>query len=216
MREFRLVSLVGTAALALLLVVGLSACGSGKKKVAPRKADEGLTGGTLVFSDDFERETLGDDWTQRSGKWRIVEGALHVQGDRNEGAWLNRPLPERVRIEFDARSESADGDLKFEVFCTEPRHETGYIVILGGWNNTVSIIARRDEHGEDRKESDAQATRGKVHRFVAVRTDDTLRWYVDGRFVLQYKDPDPVRGIFFGFNNWASMAFYDNLAIYQL
>ncbi len=209
--NFCLVAFVAAVSLAVALV----ACTSGKKK-SVSKVDDGLTGGTLVFSDDFEREAIGDDWLQRSGKWRLVDGTLHVQGDKNDGIWLNRPLPERVRIEFDARSESPDGDLKFEIFCTEQRHQTGYIAVLGGWQNSISIIARLDEHGEDRKEADAQVDVGKVHRFVVVRTDDTLRWFVDGQFVLQYKDPAPIRGAYFGFNNWASSAFYDNLAIYQL
>jgi len=213
MRERIRIAVLVVATLAV--AAGSGACTSGKKK-PDRKADEGLTGGTLVFQDDFQRDALGDDWLARSGKWRIVDGALHVQGDQNEGAWLNRPLPERVRIEFDARSESPDGDLKFEVFCQEQRHQTGYIAILGGWKNTVSIIARLDEHGEDRKEADATVQIGKVHHFTAVRTDDTLRWYVDGQFVLQYKDPAPIKGVYFGFNNWASRAFYDNLKIYQL
>jgi hypothetical protein len=214
MNRDRLRGLAGAAAV-VIVAMTLGACTSGKKKSAA-KPDEGLTGGMLVFEDDFERQALGDDWLQRSGKWRLVDGWVHVQGDRNEGLWLNRPLPERVRIEFDARSESDDGDLKFEVFCTEQRHQTGYIGILGGWQNSISIIARLDEHGEDRKESDAQVEIGKTHRFMVVRTDDTLRFYVDGRFVSQYKDPAPIRGAYFGFNNWASRAYYDNLAIYQL
>lgn len=202
--------------LALGVGLGVGGCASKKTPKSATNRDDGLTGGVLVFSDDFDRDSIGEDWLQRSGKWRLVGGWVHVEGDRNEGLWLNRPLPERVRIEFDARSESADGDLKFEVFCTEQRHQTGYIGILGGWQNSISIIARLDEHGEDRKESDAQVTIGKVHRFSVVRIDDTLRFYVDGRFVLQYKDSAPIRGAYFGLNNWASRAYYDNLAIYQL
>jgi hypothetical protein len=199
----------------LLLLVCVAFLVSCSSQPAP-KPDRGLIGGTLVFSDDFEREEIGDDWLQRSGKWRIVDGALHVQGDRNEGIWLSKNLPDRVRVEFDARSESKDGDLKFEIFNTESRHQTGYIAILGGWNNSVSIIARLDEHGEDRKEADASVEIGKVHHFMAIRNDDTLRWYVDGQFVLQYKDPKPIRGSIFGFNNWASKVYFDNLKIYEL
>jgi len=51
---------------------------------------------------------------------------------------------------------------------------------------------------------------------MAIRNDDTLRWYVDGQFVLQYKDPKPIRGSIFGFNNWASKVYFDNLKIYEL
>lgn len=201
--------------LVLVLVAGVAACKSSRKhRTAP--AREGLTGGVLVFEDDFEREALGERWQDRSGHWRIRDGRLTVQGDRNEGVWLDFSLPERVRIEFDARATSDEGDLKCEVFASEPRHQAGYIVILGGWHNTVSVIARLDEHGEDRLESPARAEKGRLHRFTLVRVSDTLRWYLDGTLVLEYHDEDPLRGRYFGFNDWNAPVEFDNLKIYQL
>ena len=100
------------AAVLLVAVAALAAGGGcgGKKKRGGAAAD-GLTGGVLVFADDFGRGSLGDQWLARSGKWTLVDGGLHVQGDRNEGAWLTVPLPDRVRVEFDARSANAEGDI---------------------------------------------------------------------------------------------------------
>jgi len=200
--------------LVVLVASGLS-CKSARKH-RPAASEEGLTGGTLVFEDDFERSNLGERWLNRSGRWRIRDGHLTVQKDRNEGVWLAEPLPERVRIEFEARALDEEGDLKCEVFASEPRHQAGYIVILGGWRNTVSVIARLDEHGEDRMESADQARPGVWHRFVLVRVSDTLRWYLDGRLVLQFHDEDPLRGRLFGFNDWNSPVEFDNLKIYEL
>lgn len=198
-----------------LLVPSLQSCKSSRKHKSTTDR-EGLTGGVVVFEDDFERDTLGERWRNRSGRWRIREGRLTVQGDRNEGLWLDFALPERVRIEFDARALSDEGDLKCEVFASEPRHQAGYVVILGGWHNTVSIIARLDEHGEDRLESPARAEKGRWHRFVLVRISDTLRWYLDGNLLLEYHDEDPLRGTYFGFNDWNAPVEFDNLKIYQL
>lgn len=184
---------------------------------APKKhISDGLTGGTLVFSDDFERQDIGTNWLNKSGKWQMKDGWLHVQGDENAGVWLNSPLPDRTRVEFDAKSLSSDGDLKFEIFARAKEHQTGYIAILGGWKNKISIIARLNEHGEDRLESDANVTIGKVHHFTAVRTDNVLKWYVDGNLILQFPDKDPIDGVYFAFNNWASDAWYDNLKIFEL
>ncbi len=198
------------------VATGMAGC-QAKKKPRAEPVTEGLDGGTLLFSDTFDRQELGPDWLTRSGRWEIKDGWLHVrEGDKNEGAWLNRPLPERVRVEFDARSLSDDGDIKFEIFNTEQRHQTGYIAILGGWKNSVSIIARLDEHGEDRLEADARVVKGKVHRFTAVRTDRTLRWFVDGNLVLQYVDSNPIRGPHFGFNNWVTDVYFDNLKVFEL
>ncbi len=205
-------AVVGIAA---LIMLGLVGCKSSRKH-RPVAAREGLEGGVLVFEDDFERNALGDRWLNRSGKWTIRDGRLAVRGDRNEGVWLDFPLPDRVRIEFDARALSDEGDLKCEVFASEPRHQAGYVVILGGWHNTVSVIARLDEHGQDRLESSARAEKGRWHHFVLVRVSDSLRWYLDGELVLDYHDEDPLSGRYFGFNDWNAPVEFDNLKIYQL
>lgn len=206
--------LAGTLAILLVAAVGAGCKSKKKGRMAPE--GEGLDGGVLVYSDDFQRDGLGSDWLARSGKWEVREGMLHNPGDRNEGCWLNTPLHERVRVEFDAMSRSDDGDIKFEIFATEQRHQTGYIVIYGGWKNTISIIARLNEHGEDRLETDAHPTKGQTYRFAAVRTDGALSWYVDGRLVLRYSDESPIRGSYFAFNNWAADLWFDNLRIYRL
>jgi len=200
--------------LVLLLVLG--SCGKGSRKARKAPATEGLSGGALVFSDDFERPELGDSWLQRSGRWRIVDGRVRVQGDRNEGLWLQVPLPERARIEFDAVARTSEGDLKCELFASEPRHQTGYIAILGGWRNSLSVLARLDEHGEDRLESPRKATLGQMHHFVLVRTGSTLSWFVDGEPVLSFPDEAPLTGRYFGFNDWNAEVEFDNLAIYAL
>ncbi len=196
-----------------IAVAATPACGKKKRKAG---SSEDLTGGILVLSDDFQRDAVGDQYLTKSTKWSITDGWLHIQGDRNEGLWLTMPLPERVRVEFDARSMTTEGDIKCEIFNAEPRHQTGYIAILGGWKNALSVLARLDEHGEDRMESPAKVDIGKVHHFALVRTEGSLRWFVDGKLVLAYPDDDPLRGKYFGFNNWNSDVYYDNLAIYRL
>jgi len=197
----------------LVAAVAIGACA--KKRRGPLVV-EGLTGGVEVFSDDFERDSPSDRWLSRSGRWDIRGGWLHCRGDHNEGIWLNVPLPERVRVEFDARSLSDDGDIKFEIFATEQRHQAGYILIMGGWKNTVTIIARLNEHGEDRVEKGLTVEKGRTYHFVAVRTDGTLSWFVDNELVAQYRDEDPIRGRYFGFNDWASDLYFDNLKVFAL
>ena len=50
-------------------------------------------------------------------------------------------------VEFDVRSESPEGDIKVEMFGDGLNHSSGYVLIHGGWNNSISIISRLDEHG---------------------------------------------------------------------
>ena len=209
--------------LVLLCLVLAAPLGCSKK---PRRAvdwEEGLTGGREVFRDDFERAELGADWTVEAPSWRIVDGWLH-NGARpeNAGAWLAQQLPERVRIEFKARSMlpaagSFEGDLKCEVFCSAPHHKQGYILIFGGWTNTQNVIARLDEHGDDRLVSEnRKVVAGQIYTWTIVRTDATLRWYIDGKPFLHYRDPEPLTGRYFGFNNWSAQVYFDEVRVWEL
>ena len=188
--------------------------------------------GKLVYSDDFERAQPGADYFQAkpdlgwsAGKWRIKEGRLWGEQIHNATLWLQRPLPEKVRIEFDARAQTETGDVKCEVFGDGRRHQSGYIVIFGGWNNSVNCIARQDEHQNERKQDDRCPRRGNRsmcvepdidYHWTIVRTDHVVRWYLDGALYLTYPDHDPVRGRHFGFGNWEAAVSFDNLKIYDL
>src|SRR5262249_37064064 len=114
------------------------------------------------FSDDFERKDLGDDWNNTGGSYSIRNGQLRVEGARNKPLWLRRTLPHDVRIEVDAKSDSPDGDIKVEVFGDGVSKAekvsytaTSYVVIFGGWKNSLNVLARMDEHAENRAVGEA-------------------------------------------------------------
>jgi hypothetical protein len=187
--------------------------------------------GTLVFSDDFNRTALGSQYLpaapdrgHKAGTWRIEDGRLKAENIHNAVLWLQEALPEQVRVEFTSRAESATGDVKCEIFGDGKTHQSGYILIFGGWHNTVNAIARQDEHGEDRKQ-DSRCGQGRQRRCVepkvdyqwaVERTDDTVRWYLDGQLFLTFPDAHPIRGRFFGFSNWEAPVTFDDLRIYDL
>jgi len=107
--------------------------------------------------------------------------------------------------------------LKCEIFAQKQVHATGYILILGGWNNSVTVLARLDEHAFGRLETMKKlVTIGKKHHFVIIRTDATIRWYLDGAFLMSFSDSMPLTGRFFGFNNWESDVYFDDLRIYDI
>lgn len=213
-------------AIALVLGAGLALIVSARGKPSPPSA-----AGKLVFSDDFERAEVGDGYWQatpdqgyQAGTWTIENGRLKADKIHNAALWLKQPLPEKVRIEFTARAYSADGDVKAEVFGDGQTHQSGYILIHGGWHNTINAIARQDEHGEDRKE-DSRCGVGPERRCVEPevdykwaieRTDHVVRWYLDGALFLTFDDQHPVRGQHFGFNNWEAPVSFDDLRIYDL
>ena len=139
---------------------------------------------------------------------------------------------------FDAVSQGDDGDLKAEVFGdgqsaatgTSYTNATSYLTVLGGWKNTLHVMARLNEHGHDRKEiridkdSDDPRQRpvqkGQVYHFKIERTDGkTLRWSVDGLEYLSWTDDKPLIGQghdHFGFNEWEVKVCYDNVKVTPL
>jgi hypothetical protein len=191
---------------------------------SPANKESLLEGGEEVFSENFERQQLGQNWKASTETWTIVAGELHNSDAENKGIWLTKPLPERVRVEFDIRSaplpgqKKFPGDLKCEIFAASPAHEGGYILINGGWFNKNDVIARLDEHGKDAK---IQPTTMKVepnqsYHWSVVRTDEILYWFRDQELLMTYEDPEPLKGHFFGFNNWKSNVFIDNIRVFEL
>src|SRR5438105_8555357 len=100
----------------------------------------------VPYEDDFNRASLGEAWWSNGGLWRIVDGQLYSPGVGNNPLWLKARLPADVRIEFDARSEGPDGDVKWELDGDGRDHSTGYVFLFGAWHNRESRICKLDEH----------------------------------------------------------------------
>ena len=182
-----------------------------------------LEGGERVFADDFDRAEIGEGWVVNHTDWRIEGGQLHSTAVDNAGVWLEHPLPEKVRVEFNAHSDPLPdgkpfpGDIKCEIFATEPVHQAGYVIINGGWTNRLDVLARLDEHGKDRLQQGAAVVEPeRVYRWAVARAGDTVHWFRDGELLMSYRDASPVRGTWFGFNNWRTNVYFDDLEIYAL
>lgn len=202
-----------------VILTAAQACEDPRKsrKAAASAGTELLEGGELVFSDDFERADIGPNYESEGTAWSIKDGRVHVKGAHNEGLWLSRQIPRDVRVEFDARSDTDEGDIKCEVFAKEPRHQAGYVIIFGGWKNRLNVIARLDEHGDDRREVDKpKVVTGKAHKIAIARKGGSLRYFVDGKEVLSFDDAEPLTGRFFGFNDWEAPVSFDNLRVFKL
>lgn len=206
-----------------LLLLATNACEK-RPRVRPLPVEAGSTGGELIFEEDFGSGL--DHWTVTSKHWRVVDGRLFT-GDRanqNKGVWLKGvTLPKNVRIEFQATSVKGnkpqfEGDMKFEFGGDRPEHAAGYIVIFGGWKNSLNTIARHDEHGEGRLavESTRKVKEDQTYQFKVIRLNGEVKWFLGDSLVLRVKDSEPAQGGAFGFNDWDSRVYFDNLKIYAL
>jgi hypothetical protein len=179
------------------------------------------------------------DWmATQPGIWHIENGRLCGEHARNHGIWLKRTLPVNARIEFDAISQSTDGDLKAEYWgdgrsyatALSYTNATSYLTIFGGWHNKFHVLARINEHGNDRKEINVDpnsddvrekpVNAGQIYHFKVERTDGkTVKWYVDGNDMLSYPDNAPLAGVghdHFGFNDWDVKVCFDNVKVVPL
>jgi hypothetical protein len=183
--------------------------------------------GTGGFSDDFERGELGEHWNSTGGPFRIQQGQLKVEGGRNRPLWLRRRLPRDVRIEFDVKSDSPDGDIKVEVYgdgvskAEALRYTaTSYVIIFGGWHNSLNAIARLNEHGQDRVVGPKLSVEpGRTYHMKIERRGQTLTVWADERELVSLRDPEPLYGTghdHFAFNDWTVPLSFDNLRIVAL
>jgi hypothetical protein len=210
---------------------------------------------TIPYSDDFsDPSTVTRNYWSTGGFWRAVGGELLAPGVKNNPLWLKASLPRDVAVELDARSDSPEGDIKVEIFGDGLNHASGYVLIHGGWNNRLSIIARLDEHGTSVQDLQRKAQRiasekglpnaglvetgvftertamrveatpfpveqGKTYHWRIERRGTLLRWFIDGKPFMEFDDPFPLQGKGhdrFGFSDWESQLYFDNLRIEPL
>lgn len=185
----------------------------------------------VAFADNFDRAALGSDWNATDATAAKIEGGvLSIQNAHNHPVWLTKPIPDDAQIDFDAWADTAVGDIKVEVwgdgqsFHNGPMNaaytSTGYVFVFGGWNNTISAIAKQHEHGPERTiREDVKVEPGRHYHWRILRKGDQLAWYLDGKPFLGVKDPAPLTGTghqYFAFGDWESPVHFDNLVIQPL
>lgn len=178
---------------------------------------------TIPYVQTFDGQALGAEWSSTGGQWSVVDGRLFNDGAHNVPLWLSASLPHDVRVTFEAESKSEAVDIKAEIFGDGRHHQSGYVIILAGWNNSKSIIARLDEHGAQRTDlvttklraevaADPAGARARylerreiiawhapmvkdhVYRVEIERRGNDLRFSADGTQILSYFDPSPLAG----------------------
>lgn len=193
---------------------------------------------TAAFKDDFERDSIGDDYYATGSGFHLEGGRLCVKGARNHPLWLRHRLPLNARIQVEAEAKSADGDIKLEAWGdglsaatgTSYTNATSYLAILGGWKNRYHVLARLNEHADDRAQlviepgSDDPRQQpvqvGRRYRLKLERTDGhTVRFWADDVELSAVNDAQPLAGALhdhFAFNDWEAPVCFDQLLVEPL
>jgi hypothetical protein len=207
-------------------LLALFAVGSAVGALGCRPKDPVIAG---PFADDFQRQELGPTWNNTGAGYRISDGRLNVSNAYNHPAWLRQKLPRDAVIELDAMSKSPAGDLKLEIYGDGESFDpdkggyvsSGYVLIFGGWRNSLSVICRNNEHDEGRKaERTAPPVQvGRTYHWTVTRSGGALDWRIDGQPFLAWNDPAPLAGgghEYLAVNDWESDVYFDNLRIRPL
>ena len=176
------------------------------------------------YSDEFSGPSLAPVWKSTGGNYRIQDGALVIDHAYNHPLWLTSPLPRDGVVEVDAWSNDPAGDIKIELWgdgqsmAKEASYTaTSYVFIFGGWHNTISAIARMNEHGKDRKtRTDTKVVPGQKYHFRIERRGEHIDWQIDGKPFLSLHDPKPLVGpdhAYLAINDWEVELHFDNLVI---
>jgi hypothetical protein len=207
---------------------------------APESQDAADTEGSLThpFVDNFTEESLSTHWQATGDNWKVEDGQLCGQRNRNHPVWLKHRLPRNARITFTARALSEFGDIKAEAWGDGKSYAksnsysdaTSYLFILGGWKNQLHVLARFNEHDPNRLELATQrdatdpkrlpVIQNKKYQITIERSDGkTVTWRVNDQELFRFADPEPLFGDQhdrFGFNNWDTPVCFDDLTILPL
>jgi hypothetical protein len=185
---------------------------------------------TAPFVDRFERASVGPDYkdTSTSAAYTVSGGQLNARHSQNHPLWLRRRLPADAVIELDVKSNSPAGDIKVEAWG-DGRHfatdlvgaytASGYVFIMGGWHNSKSEIGKGNEHAHGMpSRTTPKVELGRVYHWKIARKGAHIDWFVDDMTTpfLSYDDPEPLGGerhAYFGFADWESDLWFDNLEI---
>ncbi len=204
-------------ALTLASLVALAGC----RETAPEAIGD-------LFVDRFDGPALGAHWRTTGVSYRIADGKLAMSYGYNHPLWLARRLPRDAEIRFTAQALGADGDVKVELWGDGESFaagkgaytSSGYVLVHGGWKNTLTVLARMDEHGQNRRaRRDLRVEPGRVYRWRIVRKGGRLSWWIDETLVHELDDSEPLAGpghAFFALSNWESDVRFDDLAIRAL
>jgi len=183
-----------------------------RKTVRLQNADE--AGWELVFSDEFDRNNLGDGWTVLEGNWTVEDGALRGSGTLvSSRGFPGGNAVGYLRMEFEAVTDVRSIDFLGKGATAGTRisdlssilHgklgeeapdflESGYFFQFGGKWNKTNQIRRAGRTLVADGEPQTRIAPNKVHKIVVESGRGRLSLFVDGRCVLTRKERTSIIG----------------------
>lgn len=184
-----------------------------------RQSDKETREKREFFCYDFAADTIGSCWEAICGKWTQAGGTITGKGDVDLRLVFADPLPENFRIRLEARVLGNPQRIASDmVLRLADNANTSYCeFVLGAHGNTMGELRHL---GTCKLWSEAALVKDGVWQEIDLELmDDTLRLYVDGKQVFQFRDPFPPPYSWrcrFGIGCWQSNIEFRHFAIDDL
>lgn len=199
---------------------------------AGAKVDKAKAEFTTLFTDDFERKSLGKQWTTPYGDWTIVDGALKgklvevpsVPGYISAAAAPKTILPSYSEIEYDTWSETP---MIFQTTFADTSSQNAvsalYIglpvpfVNAGRQGAAVSIWSNWTNDFTHATDKGFRFEPNRKYRVKSICDGRTLKVYCDGVFITERKIPSGFQlttvTVSGAFATTGSTVYFDNVTV---
>jgi len=203
--------------------------------------------GTLICADDFNDALDSSKWiiemapAPNSSVYN-QKGNLVLDTKGGVTVWLNHPLTNNIRIEYDRKVVVAGGvndrlsDLNQFWMAHDPRNanlftRSGvlesydslqlYYVGMGGNSNRTTRFRKYEGNGQrtliqEFTDSTHLLQPNKVYHITIIVNNGTTSFWVDDKCYFTYNDPAPLKEGYFGFRSTKSRQQISKFRVYQL
>jgi len=176
-----------------------------------------------VLKHSKPNEDFLKDWTPKAGEWSYKDGCLIGKETGNKGGIMFSKdyFEGNVLLEFDVSTElPATRDVN-AVFCAKWDDKIdylgeSYVCGLNGWWEDKAGIESNTPGGFCCLTNAYRYEPGKQIHFICGQIDGHCFMVIDGKLVMEYKDPTPIKGGYVGFSPYCTILKIKNIYIKEI
>ena len=148
----------------------------------------------------------------RNSLHSFQSNSLLVKPSNGTYTWVKQPYNcEQVVVECDVYA-AKDHDIYIALAAPDYRKDTFYEIVIGGWNNTKTVIRKRSQ-GPAIKTSGFTNQKGVWQKIRVLKNKNQITVTANDKQVISLYDPTPIKGQYIGFSSWDNHVYYANIRI---